>query len=1277
MAITTNGLQLARIAGAVFNQQLSATDYSEILAANKSAAELDAWANAAVAAEFKGKTTTNIATTLLANLGLSSVVGLDAWVAAQLTAGGGVAKAGATLLGMLNDFSNMTADVTFGASATTFNSKVANAQTLSQTSGTATGTYAAVSSAAPVSNFTLTTGVDLRTAGSGDDTYTTVNTSTSQTLNAGDNINGGAGADTLSITSTSALAAGTGVTATGFETVSITATTGDFSLDATSMTGITTITNNGSTGAAVAVTGLAAKSAVNLTGANNNTTVTHAAAAVAGTADTLALTLNGANTTTSGTLTVNGFETINVNAAGTTGSSTTSLTISDDSLQTLAITGAGASAIVATLSGASGTVTGTVTGGDGAETLTLTPGASGLMSVSTGAGNDRVNISAIAATHTIAGGDGTDTLFTSASITTVTGANISGFETVRVSGGATVALPATNTVATLTIADAGGGTLTNLAASGTVNLTTGGAATVTNTTGWTGSADAITVNVGAASGTGSTGSGTAASVSAALIETATINNLQASTDTSTRTVGVSGTSLKTMTVVSAGTAAIAITGGGTALTTIDASGVNGNVSSTATTSTTAAGISITTGAGADTLNGGAGADTLIGGAGNDSITGAQGADVLTGGAGNDTFVFAVNSAVLNAAQVSGSVLTDTITDFVSGTDKLSLAQATSFNGVYSNLTSGLAAVVSAGNGGVAGQAFFSVADNSVYVVAATTGVLTATDTVVKLTDVKTITAADLTLGTSGGAALTLTALSQSVTSTSTTPGASTTYSDSITGTIANVQGATTLVGGLGTDSVILSDAGTFQSPVVFNGIETLVLSSAGANTVTLQAATTGGALKSITGGDAADSVTVTNLLAGGAVSLGAGIDSLAGMTAAIATGVGSTFDGGANATGTVDTVTFADGVTFAATTLDQISGFESLVFGAIGATSVVTLPTASAYTSINANLTADARNLTITATGAQFSALTSITNGDTDGNSTLNFTISDAGATLDLVGDTLSSDIDVVTFSTGANTLRIDSTNLAKVVGTVAAAGTTDTLVLTTDSTVADTTMNAFEVLTASGTAVDITDSGVAVARTINGDSGANIITLTIPTAAKSVALATGGLDTVTMAVGGTNQVAVTVSGFQAGATSTAVGGDIIDLFAAANGTTATNVTTTTGILTTGATYAAVATNATNNYVLSGAAFQVSGALTQVGDAGAVEAAIIAAGLRTGTVNDGRFILVTLDNGTDTGIYRVTTNTDVGGVATTIDQAGDLSVILVATLVGVSDAGTLIAANIV
>jgi hypothetical protein len=76
------------------------------------------------------------------------------------------------------------------------------------------------------------------------------------------------------------IAAGTGVTANGFETVSITATGGAFSLDATQMSGITDITNSGSTGADVTVTGLTGKVAVNLTGANASTTITHAAAAV-------------------------------------------------------------------------------------------------------------------------------------------------------------------------------------------------------------------------------------------------------------------------------------------------------------------------------------------------------------------------------------------------------------------------------------------------------------------------------------------------------------------------------------------------------------------------------------------------------------------------------------------------------------------------------------------------------------------------------------------------------------------------------------------------------------------------------------------------------------------------------------------------------------------------------------------------------------------------------------------------------------------------------------
>jgi Ca2+-binding RTX toxin-like protein len=65
---------------------------------------------------------------------------------------------------------------------------------------------------------------------------------------------------------------------------------------------------------------------------------------------------------------------------------------------------------------------------------------------------------------------------------------------------------------------------------------------------------------------------------------------------------------------------------------------------------------------ADTLTGGTGADTLVAGAGNDMLIGKAGNDRLTGGLGADTFWFDIaTNATTNK---------DTITDFVTGTDKL-------------------------------------------------------------------------------------------------------------------------------------------------------------------------------------------------------------------------------------------------------------------------------------------------------------------------------------------------------------------------------------------------------------------------------------------------------------------------------------------------------------------------------------------------------------------------------------------------------------------------------
>jgi len=73
-------------------------------------------------------------------------------------------------------------------------------------------------------------------------------------------------------------------------------------------------------------------------------------------------------------------------------------------------------------------------------------------------------------------------------------------------------------------------------------------------------------------------------------------------------------------------------------------------------------------AGADTLFGETGADRLNGGAGNDYLNGGEGRDILTGSTGNDTFVF-------SALTDTGTTATtrDTITDFVSGQDKIDLS----------------------------------------------------------------------------------------------------------------------------------------------------------------------------------------------------------------------------------------------------------------------------------------------------------------------------------------------------------------------------------------------------------------------------------------------------------------------------------------------------------------------------------------------------------------------------------------------------------------------------
>ncbi len=87
----------------------------------------------------------------------------------------------------------------------------------------------------------------------------------------------------------------------------------------------------------------------------------------------------------------------------------------------------------------------------------------------------------------------------------------------------------------------------------------------------------------------------------------------------------------------------------------------------------------------DKIDGGEGGDYIIGDAGNDTITGGDGVDTMSGGAGTDTFIFTATTNSTNMVWIAR----DTITDFVSGVDKLDLsafAGTLVFRGMASSFT---------------------------------------------------------------------------------------------------------------------------------------------------------------------------------------------------------------------------------------------------------------------------------------------------------------------------------------------------------------------------------------------------------------------------------------------------------------------------------------------------------------------------------------------------------------------------------------------------------------
>jgi hypothetical protein len=176
--------------------------------------------------------------------------------------------------------------------------------------------------------FTLTTNQDRGasfTGGAGQDTFDGIQ-GTASTYNAGDSLDGGNGADTLTVLLRADPASVDSVALRNIETVQANVQATDATggqLDASTWTGVQVLSNEGSTGATLlSVSGLALDTLINAEG-NTDVTVAYRGD-LAGSADTVSVMLDrfgtgtGTTTTDAGTLTIGtGIETLNVAASGT------------------------------------------------------------------------------------------------------------------------------------------------------------------------------------------------------------------------------------------------------------------------------------------------------------------------------------------------------------------------------------------------------------------------------------------------------------------------------------------------------------------------------------------------------------------------------------------------------------------------------------------------------------------------------------------------------------------------------------------------------------------------------------------------------------------------------------------------------------------------------------------------------------------------------------------------------------------------------------------------
>ena len=645
MAISTNGTVIARLAGGLYNTVMSNATYLEVAAQDPSAL-----ANTLYSRDFAKSTDLAVATTLITNLGLSTVAGLDNWVAAQLTAAG--SAKGAKIVSMLNDFAGMTADTTYGAAATAFNTKVDAALAASQKTGSVEAKFEAAGAAA-AGSFELSTGYDAIVGTSLGDSIL----ADDGTWTALDSIDGGAGNDTLTIISTEAVAKPTSATVTNVESIKV---VGTDTVTLSTTTGFAGLTSLDTTGRGGATVGAAATTAIAVTNADIATTA-EAVAVTGGSSVTVSSTNNVLDTITVGSITAPAAGAVSVTSASATASASstqgaitvtggTSVSVTQSAANS-ALTGAATTAGAVTVNGNANTTTVTVTDTAAATGFTATSAIAGVK----GRVNGAVDVVDVNSSSTTSAG-------------VISSVTLNSFAAATVNSGALTSLTLTGkgTSAAVTMGSLSTAVVKTLALN-VDSLTTTGAVTTPTVT---------TVNV--------TGTGTASTIASFVAAAATTVNVAGDakvTFTDNTLAAVTAINVTNTAGAAFGTTAIA-----TGVTFTGGAGADSVVLSDAFTKAN------TMGAGNDTVTYGGAASTTVGAVG--SMNAGDGTDTII--MTNDQAAAADGSAAFNTAftnfetvRISNAFTEDALDlDGLNGATKVILASGVSGTAAINNLVSG-------------------------------------------------------------------------------------------------------------------------------------------------------------------------------------------------------------------------------------------------------------------------------------------------------------------------------------------------------------------------------------------------------------------------------------------------------------------------------------------------------------------------------------------------------------------------------------------------------------